>query len=193
LEAQSFYGSTVEKTFREGRNREMCDQKETPLKTEDFLGFKELVYFDSNPTFRVDAKFIASSDGKVITFPTSSEKLVKFTKKGTFSFQIGKIAYKLSVFQSTGLPLTDEFYDLWFIPFKDLSNGKTTYSGGRYLSIWKPKEENLVLDFNMAYNPSCAFGSDRFSCPLPPKENFLRVEILAGEKKYVSPSGKAHE
>jgi uncharacterized protein len=192
-EAQSFYGSTVEKIFRDGRNKEMCDQKETPLKTEDYLGFKELVYFDSNPKFRVEAAFRASADEKIFNFQTSSAKVKKFAKKGTLIFRIDKIDHRLSVFQSVGLPETDEFFDLWFIPFKDLSNGKTTYGGGRYLSIWKPKDGKVILDFNMAYNPSCAFGSDRFSCPIPPKENFLRVEILAGEKKYVSLGRKAHE
>jgi uncharacterized protein len=191
--AQTFYGSTDEKVFREGRNQEMCDRKETPLKTEDYSAFKELIYFDSNPKLRVEANFIASTNEKIFAFPTSSEKIKKFAKKGTLVFRIDKIDRKLSVFQSVGLPKTDEFFDLWFIPFKDLSNGKTTYGGGRYLSIWKPKDGKVILDFNMAYNPSCAFGSEQFSCPIPPKENFLRVEILAGEKKYVSPGGKAHE
>lgn len=79
-----------------------------------------------------------------------------------------------------------------FVPFKDLTNKTETYSGGRYLSIWKPKGEKIILDFNMAYNPSCAYGSGRFSCPIPPKENFLSVEILAGEKKFISQSIVKH-
>jgi uncharacterized protein (DUF1684 family) len=86
-EAQTFYGSTDEKAFREGRNREMCDQKETPLKTEDYVGFKELVYFDSNPAFRIEATFRASTDEKIFNFQTSSAKVKKFAKKGTLIWQ----------------------------------------------------------------------------------------------------------
>ena len=70
-----------------------------------------------------------------------------------------------------------------FLPFTDDSNGFETYGGGRYLDIDKPEDgvRKIVLDFNIAYNPYCAY-SDAYSCPIPPRENNLSVKILAGAK-----------
>jgi uncharacterized protein (DUF1684 family) len=72
-----------------------------------------------------------------------------------------------------------------FVPFKDLSSGKETYGGGRYLDFETTaiKEDLVILDFNKAYNPYCAFSSG-FSCPIPPKENHLNVRVEAGEKNF---------
>jgi uncharacterized protein (DUF1684 family) len=75
-------------------------------------------------------------------------------------------------------------------PFKDATNGKSTYGGGRYINLTAPLDKQVILDFNLAYNPSCAYGSDRYSCSLPPKENFLQVEINAGEKSYLYSNAK---
>lgn len=74
---------------------------------------------------------------------------------------------------------------MFFVPFKDLTNGAETYSAGRYLYVRLPKTEaDAILDFNLAYNPNCAYGNKDYSCTLPPKENFLQVEIKAGELKF---------
>jgi uncharacterized protein (DUF1684 family) len=76
-----------------------------------------------------------------------------------------------------------EYGNLLFLPFRDKTNGKTTYGAGRYLDISFPASDSIYLDFNKAYNPYCAYD-DRWSCPLVPFENHLEVSILAGEKKY---------
>ena len=72
-----------------------------------------------------------------------------------------------------------------FVPFTDESNYETTYGGGRYidLSIKDIKDNRIPLDFNKCYNPYCAYA-DGFSCPIPPKENSLHMEINAGEKVF---------
>lgn len=71
-----------------------------------------------------------------------------------------------------------------FIPFYDKSNGKSTYGGGRYLDVKMDNvDDSLVLDFNKAYNPYCAYN-DQFACPVPPEENRLNVSITAGEKDF---------
>lgn len=77
-----------------------------------------------------------------------------------------------------------EYAELLFIPFRDLTNGRTTYGVGRYIDIRKPSGNAVTLDFNLAYNPNCAYGTDKYSCPIPPKENFLKVEIRSGERKF---------
>ncbi len=70
-----------------------------------------------------------------------------------------------------------------FIPFRDATSGKETYGAGRYLEVEVNPSGRYVLDFNLAYNPYCAY-SDLYICPLPPGENWLRVEIRGGEKAH---------
>ncbi|MFQ5676033.1 MAG: DUF1684 domain-containing protein, partial [bacterium] len=69
-----------------------------------------------------------------------------------------------------------------FIPFRDVTTGTESYPGGRYLDLQENDSQIYTLDFNLAYNPSCAYGKDGYSCPLPPAENTLDVAVLAGEK-----------
>jgi hypothetical protein len=73
--------------------------------------------------------------------------------------------------------------DILFIPFKDRTNGKETYDGGRYIDAEILPGYKMVLDFNMAYHPSCAYN-EKFICVLPPRENMLEIEIRVGEKNY---------
>jgi hypothetical protein len=188
VNAQIFYGTTDLQTFRNGRDKEFKDKKESPLTEEDFSLFKGIDNFENNKKFRVKAKFTLAQNQKSFQILTSSGKSKSAVKVGIVSFKINKIAYKLNVYQIGKVTEDDEYKDLLFIPFKDLSNGKETYNGGRYIDIWRPKTDTVILDFNLAYNPSCAYGSDRYNCPIPPKENFLKIKILAGEKKFVSPS-----
>ncbi len=71
----------------------------------------------------------------------------------------------------------------YFVPFKDLTNGTETYPAGRYLDIPVTENDIITVDFNVAYNPYCAY-SPYYSCPLPPMENHLKVRISTGEKNY---------
>ncbi len=190
VDAQMFYGTTDLQIFREGREKEFKDKKESPLTDEDFNLFKGIDNFETAKKFRVTANFKVALKEKSFPMLTSSGKSKTAVKVGEVLFKINKIAYKLNVYQ-IGTPTDDDEYkDLLFIPFKDLTNGKQTYSGGRYIDIWKPKSNKVILDFNLAYNPSCAYGSDKYNCPIPPKENFLKLNIRAGEKKFISSSGK---
>jgi len=74
-------------------------------------------------------------------------------------------------------------YENLFLPFKDLTNGNKTYGGGRFIDLVIPKSKTIVIDFNKAYNPYCAY-SPKYSCPIVPKENYLTVPIKAGVKAY---------
>ena len=69
-----------------------------------------------------------------------------------------------------------------FLPFADLTNGQTTYNGGRYLDVEMPRTDEVFIDFNLAFNPFCVYD-DSFVCPIPPKENYLDFLVEAGEKK----------
>ncbi len=185
VNAQDFYGTTDVKVFREGRDREMRDRKETALLPVDFTKFKGLFYYELDKKFKLKAKFELTNDRKKFQMPTSNSKINQtYFKYGIVTFKLDEKEYKLGVYQSEKLSQTPEYKDLYLILFKDLTNGKETYHGGRFLDLKAPKIGEIALDFNLAYNPSCAFGSDQFACPIPPKENFLQVEIKAGEKSY---------
>ncbi len=186
--AQTFYGTSDVKIFREGRDKEFRNQKESPLKEEDFSNFKGLNYFPANKDFLVEANFTRASDEKYFQMPTSAEnKTKKFVKFGVLSFDLKGKTFSLNVYQADAelLAKSPEYADLLFVPFKDLTNGRETYGGGRYIDIKTPSNNKVILNFNVSYNPNCAYGSDRYSCPIPPKENFLQIEIKAGEKIYL--------
>ena len=100
---------------------------------------------------------------------------------GTVSFIIQGKTYQLNVYQSHSLKESKEYADYLFLPFMDLTNGKTTYAGGRYIDLKIPKSNEIVINFHTAYNPYCAYSA-RYSCPVVPEENFIEVEVNAGVK-----------
>ena len=188
--AQTIYDTQTLESFREIRDRSFRNAGETPLLTEDFLKFKGLEYFETDAKLAVKAKFEKTSDVQVFMMPTSIGTRRKYFKYGVFTFEIGGKSFTLTAFQSEADAKKTETNRSLFVPFRDFTNGTETYGAGRYLNIKIPTEDVAILDFNFAYNPSCAYGNDEFSCPVPPKENFLQTWIKAGEKKFVSVSAK---
>ncbi len=185
--AQTYYGTDDVKIFREGRDRDFRNPQLSPLPPAEVAGFQGLNYFPVDAAFRVKAIFTKTPDEKYFMMPTSSGRARKYIKVGTLNFKLGGRDYVLSAYQSESVltaPKYDEYKSSLFVPFRDSTSGKETYGGGRYLTLAMPKDGEAILDFNLAYNPSCAYGDDSFSCPLPPKENFLSIEIKAGEKNY---------
>ena len=184
---QSFYGTDDVKIFRDGRDAEFRNASESPLLDEDFAAFKGLKYFPVDEKFRVRAKFTKTPDEKYFMMPTTN-KPAKYIKTGILTFTIDGKQYALAVYKSeyadTNPEWKKKYGHAYFIPFKDLTNGKETYGGGRYIYLKIPEADETVLDFNLTFNPSCAYGRDRYSCPIPPKENFLQTEIKAGEKNF---------
>lgn len=183
---QTFYGTTDVKLFREGRDAEFRNKEKTPLTEADFAAFKGLSYFTVNDSYRVEALFERTADEKYFLMPTSSGIAKKFVKYGVLKFKLMGADETLSVYQidpeiRAKFP---EYSGLLFIPFRDLTAGHTSYGVGRYIDIKIPAGNAVTLDFNLAYNPKCAYGTDKYSCPIPPRENFLKREIRAGERKF---------
>lgn len=163
-------------SFRRIQDKNFRDRQTSPLLPEDFEKFDGLKYFAFDANYRVKAIFKKTDDSKTFTMPTSTGGSRKYLKIGDLDFKLNGKDYSLSAF-SSGIP------DL-FVPFKDLTNGEETYSAGRYVYVRLPKQSGeVILDFNIAYNPNCAYNSG-YACTLPPKENFLQIEIKAGEKKF---------
>ena len=183
---QTFYGSTVLKTFRDGRDKEFRDREQSPLFETDFERFAGLNYFPVRRVYRVSAVLRRTADEKYFLMPTSSGTPKRFRKFGVLAFRIAGRVLRLSVYRADAgvLQKFPEYADLLFIPFRDRTTGTETYGGGRYIDIKTPKGGSVIMDFNLAYNPSCAYGSDKYSCPIPPRENNLPLAIRAGEKKF---------
>ena len=116
---------------------------------------------------------------------THSGKKKPFREYGTVTFAIHDTSMTLHIYQSIDLVKVEGHKDDLFIPFTDETNYDFTFGGGRYLdlSIKDIKNGMLLLDFNKCYNPYCAYA-DGYSCPIPPSENRLHIEILAGEKLF---------
>ncbi|OGP66226.1 MAG: hypothetical protein A2170_14680, partial [Deltaproteobacteria bacterium RBG_13_53_10] len=143
--------------------------------------FKGLKYYSFNSKYvsavQIERYVLNINNPKYYaTFLTNKGMNKRYIRYGRFHFQLEGKDYSLEVFKSI---LSDNL----FIPFKDKTNGRETYEAGRYIDTEILEGYKMVLDFNMAYLPSCAYN-DKFVCVLPPKENSLSVEILAGEKNF---------
>ncbi|HET6668671.1 MAG TPA: DUF1684 domain-containing protein [Pyrinomonadaceae bacterium] len=171
--------------FRAYRDQEFRDPERSPLETWEVPRFKGLNYFKVDPAFKVTARFLRTPHEKKFKMPTSSGTTKVYVKYGTLSFRLGDRHYVLGVYQSEVLSQTEKYNDYLLIPFTDSTNGKDTYGGGRYIDFEIPSSKVVTLDFNLAYNPSCAYSS-RYNCPIPPRENRLKTKIQAGEKVYKS-------
>lgn len=165
--------------FQYKLNVEFSDKKTSPLKKKDFKKFKSLHFFPINETYKISADFERTPDEPIFEMQTTTERKPLYTQYGiaTFSFE-GK-EFSLRIYQNQKLMLDPEYADHLFIPFNDLTNGAESYDGGRYIDLQIPKDNTIVIDFNKAYNPYCAYN-DKYSCPIPPRENDLALEIKAG-------------
>jgi uncharacterized protein len=143
-------------------------------------------FYPVNENFKVVARFEKAVDSKWFSMETSGAVKKTYRIYGTLYFAINNTPARLNIYQSQNLMAINEYKDYLFIPFTDLSSGEETYEGGRYIDLRTGDIVNgkLVLDFNKAYNPYCAYVSGKYNCPIPPKENHLAVAIHAGEKKF---------
>lgn len=147
---------------------------------------KNLRFYPVNPAFRVVATFERVRNGSWFTMETSGNKRQTYRVYGTLRFPINDTLVTLHLYQSQQLMAVPEYRDHLFLPFTDLTSGEETYASGRYIDFRFDDilGNSLVIDFNKAYNPYCAYVRDRYNCPIPPRENSLPVAILAGEKNY---------
>ena len=102
---------------------------------------------------------------------------------GILTFQLKGKTYNLNVYQGKDLMTTEGYEDYLFLPFLDNTNGEDSYGGGRYIDLRIPKGNELIIDFNKAYNPFCAYN-EKYSCPIVPRENYVDIEIRAGVKAF---------
>ncbi|MDB5204988.1 MAG: hypothetical protein JWR72_63 [Flavisolibacter sp.] len=145
-------------------------------------------FYEVDEAYKVIANFKTPETTGWITFKTSGKQTKVYRLYGTLSFLIGNETYRLNVYQSQDLMTNEAYKNYLFLPFTDATTGTETYSSGRYLDLTTDdiKGNKVVLDFNKAYNPYCAYVTGIYNCPIPPKENTLPVAIKAGEKNFTT-------
>lgn len=169
--------------FRWGRDHLFASHPQSALSAEQKATFQGLRYYPYNPAWRFILPVDTEVEPDIIEVYLQHDGLVRMQRFGQMHFELAGQPVSLSLFWILG------YGGGVFLPFRDLTNGQTTYGGGRYLldtikhADLGHEDGQLVIDFNFAYNPSCAYNP-RWFCPLAPAENRLPVAIEAGELRY---------
>ncbi|CQR53621.1 MULTISPECIES: DUF1684 domain-containing protein [Haloferax] len=167
---------------REEKDDFFGSHPQSPIPPEERDEFDGLDYFDPDPDYRVTASVETHADPEPVTMDTSTDGEVRYLRVATFHFELRDTDLSLGAYRQEH----DDSPTL-FVPFRDKTTGQQTYNGGRYMELTPdaPLDEldEVVVDFNLAYNPFCAF-TEAFECPLPPEENWLDVVVPAGEQDY---------
>lgn len=162
--------------FRLGKDEFFRDAPESPLSPSQHREFKGLRYYDEDPAlvFELDAEPFPIQD--VVAMQTSTGGEAEYVRWARVTFEVDGQEAGLTLYQERGSGHI-------FLPFQDANAGGETYGAGRYLEVLPLGENRVLLDFNYAYNPYCAYN-DGWSCPIPPAENRLKVAIRAGEQTF---------
>jgi uncharacterized protein (DUF1684 family) len=179
---EKFDVAVVEK-FQKELNAEYADAKTSPLLAEDLEHFKALDFYPANEKGYVVAEFIRTENEKPFEMPTSTSRKPMYVKYGEAHFQLEGKEFKLNIYRNIELSKKEEYKDHLFLPFSDLTSGKESYIGGKYIDLKIPSGNTIGIDFNLSYNPYCAYNH-KYSCPKVPLENDLAIEIKAGVKKF---------
>lgn len=165
---------TVLDDFRAEKDDFFASHPQSPLTRAQKQAFQGLHYFDENPALRFELKVTPFAEREEVSIQTSTGDVRIYTRFGRLTFMVDGQQAELTIYE------TDHGY---FLPFVDSLAGTETYPAGRYLDLEQASGDLFVVDFNLAYNPYCAYN-DAWSCPLTPFENRLKVPIRAGEKIF---------
>ncbi|HZI79431.1 MAG TPA: DUF1684 domain-containing protein [Vicinamibacterales bacterium] len=173
VDAQAYVKQITEaRAFKDKSFRE--DPEPIPRDKVDVL--LPLRYYAPDPSYTAPAELKLANERPVFEMPTSTGTLRRMERVGVLEFSLRGQPMSLAAFVGEG-----ERLEVLFVPFADLTTGKETYPAGRYLEIRPTSTGFYNIDFNTAFNPTCAYNAT-YECPFPPPSNRLKVEILAGEK-----------
>ncbi len=162
------------------------DASKSPLKKRDLKNFKGLDFFPVDSSYIVTAKVIETPNSSYFQMPTTTDRKPYYREYATLVFTLKGKEHTLTVYQNKENYEAPKYKDYLFLPFTDGTSGEESYGGGRYMDIYESQiqEDNtIVLNFNNTYNPYCAYN-EKYSCPLTPRKNHLKVEIRAGVKDF---------
>jgi len=166
-------------SYQTNLKKEWENPETTPLKEDEKDSFQGIQFFPIDKKYILNADFTPIENGKTIPFPTSAKKIKHYKEYGKLNFKLNGNFHELTIYQSD--PPIEGYENSLFLPFMDETNGDTSYGGGRYLDleISDIQDNKMIIDFNKAYNPYCAY-SKYYNCPIPPANNYLNTEIKAG-------------
>ena len=169
---------------RAAKDAEFSNPDETPLRNDNMMHFKGLNYFRISDKYRIVARLEIYDHPDTIRMKTTTERLPLYLIYGKASFSLKNRNFSLTIYRNVGLMSKEGYEDYLFVPFRDETSGKQSYAGGRYVDARISGDSTIVIDFNKAYNPYCVYNSKKYSCPVPPDENYLPVTVKAGEKDF---------
>ncbi len=163
--------------FRKEKDEFFRESRHSPLLAEQQGAFSGLSYFPENPELRLELEVERFPEGQEIKIQTNTGEVQTYRRFGRIKFEVEGQPIELTIFENE---------DGYFLPFADSLAGRETYGAGRYLEPERQADGRFEVDFNLAYNPYCAYN-ERWSCPITPPENRLKVPIRAGEKVFEEP------
>lgn len=169
--------------FQEELNAEFKNPESSPLPDRFRIDFESLEFFEPDTNYIVEAELVRTPEALPFSMPTTTGRESTEVVYGIAKFTLNGKDHELEIYQSPELITQAEYEDYLFLPFTDNTNGEETYGGGRYLDLRIPKGNKIILNFNKAYNPYCAYNK-KFSCPIVPKVNNLDTEIKVGVKAF---------
>ncbi|SDK97514.1 DUF1684 domain-containing protein [Natronorubrum texcoconense] len=164
-----------------------AEHPQSPIPPEERDEFDGLEYFDPDATYRVTATVERHDDPEVVLMDTTAGREMRYLRVATLEFELERDDEDLAdgTYELAAYQLESPNEEPLFVPFRDKTTGQQSYDGGRYMELSPDRElaseDELVVDFNLAYTPFCAY-SETFDCPLPPEENWLEITIPAGER-----------
>jgi hypothetical protein len=173
--------TTAIEVQRERKDEYFAEDPRSPLPPDVRESFDGLDYYPVDPDYRFEVALDRHDDPDRVVVGTSTDGEQAYLAWGEFTVDVDGERVTLTAYKS------DPDEDRLWVPFRDATSGEETYGAGRYLDLepddHRTSEGTWILDFNEAYNPTCAY-SDRYECPLPPTENWLDVRIEAGERAF---------
>lgn len=164
--------------YRKEKDHQFATSADSPIPRNQRGAFRGLRYYSPDSAYRVVANFVSTpltdSSAQTHFVVENGEGLVY---AGKLQFELQGNALQLAAYRSVDRPTTE-----LFVPFRDATSGTETYGGGRYLDINVSTGQSVVLDFNYAYQPYCAYNP-QYVCALPPRTNYLTLPIRAGERQ----------
>src|SRR5574337_733891 len=145
--------------------------------------FKGLEYFPPDRKYRLPVRLAKLPNPEPVVLATSKGIPRPMLRYGHFDFEIDGVKQRLYAYKAAPQPGHHHEDPSLFVPYRDATSGKESYGAARYLDIEENPSGDYLLDFNLAYNPYCAY-SDDYVCPFPPRENWLTIPIRAGEKTF---------
>ena len=172
-------------SHREQKDEQFGVAHSSPLGPEDRREFDGLAYFEPDPTYRVEATVELDESDETVPMETSADGEELYERAAVLRFELPDQRGETDEHTLVGYRRVDRSEGSLFVPFRDKTTGQQTYPGGRYIELHYDGEleddVSFTLDFNLAYNPFCAYSA-AYECPLPPRENWLEVAIPAGER-----------